>query len=33
MKHLLNQLLAILPNYRGVWANDCGLEPAVGAFE
>jgi len=33
MKHLLNTLLALQPNYIGVWANDCGLEPSIGAVE
>ena len=33
MKHLNLTLLATQPNYIGVWANDCGLEPSVGAVE
>ena len=33
MKHLTLALLATLPNYIGLWANDCGVEPAVGVFE
>jgi len=33
MKHLINTLLATLPNYIGLWANDCGVEPGVGVFE
>ena len=33
MKHLNYLLLATLPSMIWVWANDCGVEPLVEAFE
>jgi hypothetical protein len=26
MKHIFDTFLALQPKYRGVWANDCGVE-------
>jgi hypothetical protein len=33
MKHLIYTLLTTLPNQIGLWANDCGVELGVKAFE
>lgn len=33
MKHLHYTLLTTLSNMIWLWANDCGVEPSVGAVE